>query len=209
MQLLNNLEWRYATKQFNPHKIVDEDQIDLLKKAIQLSPSSYGLQLYKVFVIKNPELRETLKSHSWNQNQITEASHLFVFCNYTKVTPQDIDEFIHKMASTKEGNLDEVKGYGEFIKSNVNAFSEQELLAWTNRQTYLALGNLLNACAELKIDACPMEGFQAEAYNKVLGLDQLHLNAAVIAPIGYRTQDDRAQHRPKIRKSISDLFISL
>lgn len=209
MQLLTNLEWRYATKQFDTNKKVSEDQLELLKKAIQLSPSSYGLQLYKVIIIENPLLRARLKPHSWDQSQITDASHLVVFCNYTKVSTADINTFIKRTANMQNINVDQLQGYGDFIKTKLGEFTETERLHWTKRQTYLALGNLLNACAELKIDACPMEGFQAEAYNTILGLDEQHLNAAVIAPIGYRSSEDRTQNRVKVRKPFSELFINL
>lgn len=209
MQLLTNLEWRYATKQFDPTKKISQEQLTFLKKAIQLSPSSYGLQLYKVLIIENPTLRATLKTHSWGQNQITEASHLVVFCNYTKVSNTEIDDFLNRTATIQNLNRDHLQGYGDFIKTKLREFTETERLNWTKRQTYLALGNLLNACAELKIDACPMEGFQVEGYNRVLELDKQNLNAAVIAPIGFRSTEDKTQHGKKVRKSFSELFISL
>lgn len=209
MQLLNNLEWRYATKQFDTTKKVNKDELALLKNAIQLSPSSYGLQLYKILIIENLEVRKTLKAHAWGQNQITDASHLFVFCNYTQVQDCDVDEFIKLTSSIQNSNLDELIPYGDFIKSQIKEFTETERLHWTKRQTYLALANLLNACAELKIDSCPMEGFDSQAFNQVLDLDKQGLNAAVIAPIGYRDSSDSSQHRLKVRKSLPDLFISL
>lgn len=206
MELIKNLQWRYATKKFNITKKVSENDLNKLKEAIQLSVSSYGLQLYKVLIIENPEIREKLKPVSWNQSQITDASHLFVFCNYTDATPEAIDAFIEQTAETRNLDLERLNGYGDFIKEKLNEKTSEEKTSWLKSQTYLALGNLLNACAELKIDACPMEGFEPKAYNKILGLEQQGLNAVVIAPIGYRHQEDHTIGLPKVRKPLEVLF---
>lgn len=206
MELLKNLQWRYATKKFDMSKKVSSEDLRKLKEAIQLSVSSYGLQLYKVLIIENSEIREQLKPVSWNQDQITDASHLFVFCNYTKATPEAIDDFIKQTAETRNLDLERLNGYGDFIKSKLAEKSEEEKTSWLKSQTYLALGNLLNACAELKIDACPMEGFEPESYNKILNLEAQGLNAAVIAPIGYRHNQDHTIGAKKVRKPFNLLF---
>jgi len=206
MELLKNLRWRYATKKFNTSKKVSANDLEKLKEAVQLSVSSYGLQLYKVLIIENPEIRQQLKPVSWNQNQITDASHLFVFCNYTDASPEAIDAFIKQTAETRNLDLERLNGYGDFIKEKLNEKTPDEKTSWLKSQTYLALGNLLNACAELKIDACPMEGFEPEAYNKILGLDTQGLNASVIAPIGYRHDEDHTIGQQKVRKPMEVLF---
>lgn len=206
MELLKNLNWRYATKKFDTTKKVSSDDLQKLKEAIQLSVSSYGLQLYKVIIIENPEIREKLKPASWNQSQITDASHVFVFCNYTDASPKAIDDFIKQTAETRNIDLEQLNGYGDFIKEKLKEKTPEEKTSWLKSQTYLALGNLLNACAELKIDTCPMEGFEPEAYNKILDLNKQGLNAAVIAPIGYRHHEDHTIGLPKVRKPIEQLF---
>jgi nitroreductase len=206
MNLLEHLQWRYATKKFDPTKKVSSNDLEKIKQAIQLSVSSYGLQLYKVLIIENLEIREKLKPVSWNQSQITDASHLIVFCNYIDATPQAIDNFIEQTAVMRSLDLERLNGYGDFIKSKLNEKSDTEKASWLKSQTYLALGNLLNACAELKIDACPMEGFEPEAYNEILGLNEQGLNAAVISPIGYRHHEDDTAELPKVRKPIKELF---
>lgn len=206
MELLTHLQWRYATKKFDTTKKVSSDELEKLKEAIQLSVSSYGLQLYKVLIIENAAIREQLKPVSWNQSQITDASHLFVFCNYTDVSSEAIDDFIKQTAETRNLDLERLKGYGDFIKTKLAEKSEEKKSSWLQSQTYLALGNLLNACAELKIDACPMEGFEPDAYNKILGLDKQGLNAAVIAPIGFRHIEDHTIGLKKVRKPLEQLF---
>tara|TARA_B100000809_G_scaffold178239_1_gene175821 strand:- start:6119 stop:6742 length:624 start_codon:yes stop_codon:yes gene_type:complete len=206
MNLIDNLEWRYATKKFDSSKKVSIENLEQIKKAIQLSASSYGLQLYKVLIIESNELRGKLKPASYGQSQITEASHLIVFCNYSVVTEKHIDEYFVLKSQTEQIDILDLKGYSDFIKAEVRNKSQIEKEKWTSNQTYLALGNLLNACAELKIDACPMEGFEAKEYNKILNLDKQGLNASVIATIGYRSDDDSSQNSKKVRKSIDNLF---
>ncbi len=120
MRLLDNLKWRYATKKFDPSKNISDADLERLKEAIQLSVSSYGLQLYKVLVIKNPKLRKQLKEASWNQAQITDASHLFVFCNYMERSEKHIDDYIQVTAKIQGTPLDKLSAYGDFIKESLS-----------------------------------------------------------------------------------------
>lgn len=206
MQLLEKLKWRYATKKFDAKKEISEEDFKTLKEAIRLSASSYGLQLYRVLIIEDKELREKLKPASWGQSQITDASKLFVFCNYATVKPEDVQEYLNLKAKAINVDPKELQGYADFINGKLGEKSATEIEAWTAKQTYIALGNLLYAAAELNIDACPMEGFEADQYNDILGLKEKGLNAAVIATVGYRSEEDQTQHAPKVRKSEEDLF---
>lgn len=206
MELLKNLQWRYATKKFDPNKKVTDIDIEKLKQVVQLSVSSYGLQLYKILIVTDKEIRRKLLPVSWGQSQIVDASHLFVFCSYTEVKDKDIDNFISQTATTRNLEVAQLKGYGDFIKSKLNEKSESELSSWLKSQTYLALSSLLNACAELKIDACPMEGFDPIAYNKILDLDSKGLSASLVAPIGFRHIEDGTQELAKVRKPLELLF---
>ena len=206
MNYIENLKWRYATKKFDPLKKISSENLEKLQEAIQLSASSYGLQLYKVIIVENAALREKLRLVSWGQDQITEASHLVVFCNYTDVKDKHVDDFLNMTAKSQDIGVKNLSGYGGFMKSKIKEMTTSDSFNWTSRQTYLALGNLLSACAELKIDSCPMEGFEPEKYNEILGLSKQGLNAAVIATIGYRSNEDHTQNRPKVRKPINELF---
>ncbi len=206
MNYIENLKWRYATKKFDSSKKISSENLEKLKEAIQLSVSSYGLQLYKVIIVETAALREKLKPVSWGQDQITEASHLIVFCNYTNVKDKHVDDFLNMTAKSQDMEVKNLSEYGDFMKGKIKEMTTSESLNWTSRQTYLALGNLLNACAELKIDSCPMEGFEPEKYNDILELSKQGLNAAVIATIGYRSNEDHTQNRPKVRKSLNELF---
>ena len=207
---LENQNWRYATKKFDATKKITESDLETLKEAIQLSTSSYGLQPYKVLIIENPMIREELKPFSWNQTQITDASHLFVFANIVDVQEKHITDYLTNMANKRGLKLEDLKGYSDMMNANiVTGLTVEQKSIWTSKQTYLALGNLLNAAAELKIDVTPMEGFQPEKYNEILGLDKLGLSASLVATIGYRHEEDASQHYPKVRKPIEDLFVTI
>ena len=206
MSLLENLKWRYATKKFDSSRVISNTDLEKLKEAVQLSVSSYGLQLYKVLIIQNRALKKELREAAWNQSQLTDASHIFVFCNYTERDNGDIDAFIEATSKTQGTPLEKLLGYGNFIKESLSSKTDNEWQNWSEKQTYLALSNLLTACAELKLDSCPMEGFEQEKFNSILGLDQKGLNAAIIAPVGYRSKEDHTQFRTKVRKSKEVLF---
>jgi nitroreductase len=206
---ITHQNWRYATKKFDASKKVSDQDLETLKEAIRLSTSSYGLQPYKVIIVENPELRAQLQPASWGQSQIVDASHLFVFANITDIQDVHIDELIENMALIRGLKVIDLKGYADFMKSKIVPLPIAQKEIWTAKQTYLALGNLLNAAAELKIDVTPMEGFEPEKYNEILGLDKLGLNASLVATVGYRHDEDATQHYVKVRKPENELFIKL
>ena len=206
---INDAKWRYATKKFDATKKVSNEDFETLKEAIQLSASSYGLQPYKVFIIENPEIRAKIQPVAWGQTQIVDASHLVVFANITNFGDNEIDAYVKNVSETRGIPMENVKGYGDFVKSKISTLPLEERNHWTSKQTYLALGNLLNAAAELKIDVTPMEGFEPVAVNEILGFDKQGLNASLIATIGYRHEEDATQHYAKVRKSNEELFINL
>ncbi|MDN3672326.1 NAD(P)H-dependent oxidoreductase [Flavobacterium branchiarum] len=206
---LENQNWRYATKKFDATKKITAEDINTLKEAIRLSSSSYGLQPYKVIIVESPELRAKLQPVAWGQSQIVEASHLIVFANDTNIGDVEIDNFVKNISETRQIPNESLTGYSDFMKSKISTLPNDVKNVWASKQTYLALGNLLNAAAELKIDVTPMEGFDPIAFNEILGLDALHLNASVIATVGYRHDDDATQHHKKVRKSQEELFITL
>lgn len=206
---IENQKWRYATKKFDTTKKVSVSDLEILKEAIQLSTSSYGLQLYKVFIIENPEVRAKLKPVSWGQSQIVDASHLFVFANIVDINDQHIDEYVKNIANTRGLSVEDLKGYSDFMKSKIVPLPIDQKAVWTSKQTYLALANLMNAAAELKIDVTPMEGFEPEQYNEILGFNELGLNASLVAAVGYRHEEDATQHYAKVRKSKQELFTTI
>jgi nitroreductase len=203
---IENQNWRYATKKFDSSKKISTEDLNILKEAIRLSASSYGLQPYKVFLIENKDIREQLKEFSWRQSQVTDASHLFVFANYVDIQDSHIDNYIDNIAKTRNLKVEDLKGFADLMKTKIIGLSPNTKAIWTSKQAYLAMGNLLNAAAELKIDATPMEGFEPEKYNEILGLNELGLNASLVVPVGYRHEEDYSQHYKKVRKSNEELF---
>ena len=206
---IKNANWRYATKKFDTTKKVSNEDLETLKEAIRLSASSYGLQPYKVLIIDNPELRAQLQPAAWGQSQIVDASQLLIFANITNFGDAEIDAFIKNLTETRGIPVEAVQGYADFMKSKISILPVDKRNIWTSKQTYLAMGNLLNAAADLNVDVTPMEGFEPEKVNEILGLDKLGLNASLIATVGYRHNEDDTQHYVKVRKSNEELFINL
>lgn len=206
MQVLNNLKWRYATKKFDADKKISDDELSYLKEAIRLSPSSYGLQPYKILIVSDPEIKKQLHALCWQQNQIVDCSHLFIFCSYKNYNDSDVDEYIELITSEQGLEYSTLEGYGTFIKGKVSEKTSTDQTAWLERQTYLAVSNLIITCAEQKIDTCPMEGFTAEEINHFFNLDSKNLTVTVMVAVGYRSEDDNSQHRKKVRKGEKALF---
>ncbi len=204
--LFEALEWRYATKKFDAEKKISDADFQDLKNALRLATSSYGLQLYKFLIIKDEELRAKLKEASWGQSQVVDASHLVVLCIPTSLGEEQIDSFIELTSTTRNIPLEGLEGYGSFMKNALLGRSQEDLQQWMSRQTYIALGNLLDAAAVKGIDACPMEGFDSAQYGEILGLEEKGLKAVLVAPLGYRSSEDETQHLPKVRRSEDVLF---
>ena len=206
---LENQNWRYATKKFDATKKITATDFATLKEAIRLSSSSYGLQPYKIIIVENPEIRAQIKPAAWGQSQIVDASHILVFANELNYGESGIDGYFKNVSQTREVPVESMKGYMDFMKATITALSDSERNIWSAKQTYLALGNLMNAAAELRIDVTPMEGFVPEQVNEILGLNELGLNATLIATLGYRHEEDATQYFKKVRKSNEELFITL
>lgn len=203
---IEDLNWRYATKKFDNEKELSEENLNTLLQSIQLTASSYGLQPYEVIVVKDMETREKLKAAAWNQTQITDASYLLVFANLESVSEKYVDTYLDNIASTRDLSREDLKGMEDMIKNTTLKLPAEEQNNWAAKQAYIALGNLLSAAANLKIDSCPMEGFDAGKFDEILGLKSRNLTTAVIAPIGYRSSEDTYQHLTKVRKSKTDLI---
>jgi nitroreductase len=208
---LEALEWRYATKKYDTTKKVSAQDIETLKKAVRLSVSSIGLQPYKVFIIENPDVRAKLVEGVSGNNKVlvNDASHLFVFANITNIGDKEVGEYIDNIGITRGLSKDSLTGFNDYISVYINSLTEEQKNIWTSKQTYIALATLINTAALLKIDTTPMEGFDPAKVNEILGLDKLGLNASVIATVGYRHDEDAAQHAKKVRKQNEELFITL
>ena len=205
-QLIEDLNWRYATKKFNPGKKINPLDFEVLKGVLSLVPTSNGLQPFKFLVIENPEIRTELRKRSWNQPQVTDASHLIVMCSFIDLTENHIDTFIDLNVSQREIPAERLQGFSEHLKKTVVSQHVQAKTDANEKQVYIALGHLLHAAAQMRIDSSPMEGFEPEGYDEILGLTEKNLKATVVCALGYRADDDAYQHVKKVRKPYDDLF---
>ncbi|TNE27835.1 MAG: NAD(P)H-dependent oxidoreductase [Bacteroidetes bacterium] len=204
--LLTALEWRYATKSFNSSVRLTDLQIDVLKKAVQLSVSSFGLQPYKVFIIDSLEVKSAIMEAAYGQKQIGEASHVFVFAHQRQYQSKEVEELIVKLAENQGRKVEELQSYQQSIDSWMGAMSDEKLETWMSSQVHIAMNNLLLAAATLGIDSCPMGGFDTERVDDILGLKSEGLKSCLIVPVGVRNDKDIYANYPKTRKSISELF---
>ncbi|MDF2430567.1 MAG: hypothetical protein JWP44_198 [Mucilaginibacter sp.] len=207
MSLIDKLQWRYATKKFDHTKKLSAEQLETLLTAIQLAPSSYGLQSYKVLVVEDPETRERLREAAYGQSQLTEASQVLVFASKTTIDAELVTDFIGSVAKTREIGTEHLEAYKQVIMGAVNNLAEDQKINWSHKQAYLALGVLLTTAAEMGVDACPMEGFAAGKFDEILGLKEKGLTTAVIATIGFRAAEDDFSKLAKVRRSKEELFI--
>jgi nitroreductase len=199
--------WRYATKRFDPSKKIPSADWKVLEGALQMAPSSFGLQPWRFIVITNPELRAKLQPHSWNQPQITEASHLIVLAAKTSVDTPYIDSFLNQLCAERGVPAENLAGYRQLIIDFTSSLTKVDgIEAWATHQLYIALGSLLLTAALLKVDACPLEGIDPNQYNAILNLPAQGYSAKVACALGYRSGSDAAAASKKIRFPTSQIF---
>ncbi|MCF8716315.1 NAD(P)H-dependent oxidoreductase [Joostella atrarenae] len=207
MSIINALEWRYAVKKFDPKKILSKEKVSVLKKAFNLTATSYGLQPVKLIIVSNKELQKTLKASSWNQAQVEDASHLLIFCIENEIDDAYIKKYFERVKNIRNTPDEILAPFQNFLIEDFNRKTTEEIKHWAKNQVYLAMGNLLTVCALEEIDACPMEGFLPEDYDKILKLDTKGLKSVLVLPIGYRADDDMFAELKKVRKPLQDSVI--
>lgn len=209
MNIINSLEWRYATKKFNPSKKLSNQQINTLKKAFNLTATSFGLQPIKMIVISDKELQEKFVAHSYYQRQVADASHLLVICIEDNTTTEDINAYFD--LEKKVRNIEEPV-IADFRKQLVDMYknkSIQEIQLSAIYQAYIVLGNLMTVCAVEKIDAIPMEGFVPEKIDALLNLKEKKLKSVLLLPVGFRADDDLMSEMKKVRKPLNETIIEI
>lgn len=211
--ILQNLNRRYATKKFDPNKKISQENLDILFESLRLSPSSFGLQPWKFIHVKTPEIRAQLQEKSRGQPQIVEASDLIIIASKTELKENDIDEYMEnikecrKHQNTIENPLLTLQRFKDTIMGTINLRTSEQITAWNQRQAYIAMGFLLETAALMKIDACPMEGFNPAKYDEILGLEKIWYTATVVIAIGYRSTEDKYAELAKVRFPKEKLII--
>ncbi|MBW4469631.1 MAG: NAD(P)H-dependent oxidoreductase [Stenomitos rutilans HA7619-LM2] len=205
-QLLQQLQWRYATKKFDATKKIGEDLWQTLVESLVLAPSSFGLQPWKFFVITDPAVRQQLVEHTWGQTQVVDASHLLVLAFKKDLSTADVDRYMQNISTVRHVPVENLQGFAKVI----NGFLEKppyplDIDEWSKRQVYIALGQFMTSAALLGIDTCPIEGFNPPKYDEVLGLSDLGYASVVVCATGYRADDDKNAALPKVRYPVEEV----
>ncbi len=200
MSIIPALNWRYATKSFDPSKKISSESLQILVDSFVLTASSFGLQPWHLIVVSSDELKKKLQGHAWNQAQVGDCSHLFVLCARTDLTVEDGKELVELTSKTVGVPVENLAMYEQMLTGFLSSKNSEDLTDWAKKQVYIALGTLLVSAADLQIDTCPMEGFDPAAFDEILGLKEKSLAATVICPVGYRG-DDKYASNPKVRYS--------
>lgn len=209
MNIINSLEWRYATKKFDPSKKLTIPQIETLKKAFNLTPTSFGLQPIKMIVIEDKVLQEKFVKYCYSQRMVADASHLLVLCIENDTTIEDVNAYFDlekEIRGTSEALISNFRN--QLIGMYKNKTLEEKQLSATY-QTYIALGNLMTVCAVEKIDNCPMEGFMPEKIDELLNLPSQNLKSVLLMPVGFRADDDIMSAMKKVRKPLSETVLEI
>lgn len=206
-RLLAALNWRYATKIFDPSAKIPAETWTTLEEVLVLTPSSFGLQPYKFLVIENQALRKQLLPHSWGQRQIVDASHLVVFAARMAISDTDINHYIDRIVEVRGITPESLEGLRSMMLGSLTGpGTEARISSWAAAQAYIAIGNLMTAAALLGIDCCPIEGFVSAEYDAVLGLKEEGYASVVVAALGYRSAEDKYASYPKVRFPLSELI---
>jgi nitroreductase len=206
-QLLDALQWRYATKVFDATKKIPADVWSALEQSLVLTPTSYGLQPYQFLVVQDAAKRAALLPNSWGQKQVVDCSHFVVFTARTEMKEADVDRFVKRSAEVRGVPAESLAAYrGMMLGDVVNGPRGKIAHEWAARQCYIALGNLMTAAAVLGVDACPMEGINPPEYDKILGLAETGYKTIVALALGYRAASDKYASLAKIRYETTELI---
>ena len=209
-KIIEALNFRYAVKKFDPNKKISKEDLDVLVESIRLAPSSINLQPWKIILVKSIELRKKISAASTNQNQFENASDIIIISCKTKLDKDDIETHINTLAETRNKDPKTLEGFKQNITSDlIDGPKSKNVVSWMQRQCYIPLGFILHTAALLKIDACPMEGFNIEEFDKILGLDKKNYSSLVCVALGYRSSEDNYQFEKKVRYPKEKNFIEL
>jgi nitroreductase/dihydropteridine reductase len=209
MDIIERLEWRYATKKFDSTKKLPESKLNILKQAFNLTATSFGLQTISLLVVTNPETRQALFEPAYKQKQVVDASHLLVICIKETIETKDVNDYFDNIRDTRNTPETILAPYRKNLIETMERMTTKEQQEWSMNQAYIALGNLMTVCAIEGIDSCPMEGFVPSTYDNILNLKALGLKSALLLPVGYRAEDDMFSGFLKVRKNIEDTVIEL
>jgi nitroreductase len=205
--VLEQINWRYATKRFDTMKKIGDADIETIETAMSLSPSSYGLQPWKFINVQNQALRGQLRAAAYNQPQVTEASHVYIFAAKKGLDENFIDHYIQQVADVRGMSTENLKGFRDTMVGDLVKGPRSKIIdSWSQRQCYIALGFLLETACLLEVDACPMEGFDPAGFDKILGLEGTGWGTVCMAALGFRSPEDQTRQYKKVRFSKNEVF---
>ena len=207
--ILEHLKWRYATKKFDDSKKLSEEKLNILKEAFNLTATSYGLQPLKLIVVGNDDLKKKLVPITMNQEQVANASHVLVLCVETKLDGNFIKDSFKRIENIRNTPRSILDPFESFLVDEFSKKPKSTIDTWMAKQAYIAMGNLLTVCALEGIDSCPIEGFEPEKYDQLLGLSEMGLQSVLVLPIGYRAKDDFFSTLKKVRRGVNEVVIEL
>lgn len=208
--LLHQLQWRYATKRFDPARKISDEDWRALAEALVLTPSSFGLQPWKFWVVTSPEMKEQLLPISYKQTQVVEGSHVVVFTARQNLTEGDVDRYLARISEIRNVPVENLAGFRKtMVRALVPPPAGFDINEWAAKQCYIALGNLMTAAAVLGIDTCPMEGIDPKKYDEVLGIGEQGYATVVACVAGYRAADDKYATTPKVRFATNEVIVEV
>ena len=206
MHILQALNWRYAVRQFSD-QVLTEQQVDALLEATRLSASSYGLQPYRILVIKSKALRRQLLDYSQGQDKVLHSSHLLIIAAKISADNQFIQQHVQRVALARGVQSRDLADMSAFLQRSFVDISQQQFAQFSQQQAYIALGNLLTSAAAMQIDTCAITGMDIGGFDQLLGLAEKGLSTTVICPIGIRHRDDLRANATKTRLGFSEMVI--
>ena len=209
MDTIKQLQWRYATKKFDVDRKISQKKLNILKQAFNLTATSFGLQTISLVIVKNKDLRASLVEHSYNQNQVLDASHLLVICIQNNIKRTDVNAYYKNIKTIRKTPDSILEPYRKDLVEMMNDMSIKQRQQWSANQAYIALGNLMTVCAVEGIDSCPMEGFVSKKYDTILKLKDKGIKSVLLLPVGYRAKDDMFSNFEKVRKPIKETIIEI
>lgn len=209
MNYIDSLKWRYATKIFSKERKLDEDAVIRIIESGNLSATSLGFQPIKILNIQDQLLREKIRTASFNQAQITDASHLLILCVDADFSKESVKKYMNLVATSRDIPTQDLSGFENMVSNWINGLpNDESRIEWAAKQAYITIGTMMTACAIEKIDSCPMEGFKPNDVVEILGLDKLNLLPVLMLPIGYRSVECTFQHLTKVRKPLAEYVIN-
>lgn len=203
-KILKALNWRYAVKVFDPTKKITEEELHTILESGRLAPSSIGIEPWKFIVVENKELRQKLRAAGYDQSKITDASYLIIIARRTDVRQNIANELIERTADIQKVKHEDLGGLRQMAEGGISRHDDQSLDTWARSQTYIPFGIMIHTAALLGIDAGPMEGFNAEQVDEILGLKEKNLKSTTMLTLGHRGEDPAAE-RPKVRRKFEDV----